>query len=486
MNKGFRKFCSRKCMLDSPEIKESREKTNIIKYGVNNPSKNKDIRNKVEQTNIGKFGKRYPMMSNSIVDKVKSNFLEKYGVNNPSKLKKIRDKAKKTMIDRYGVEFAAQNIDIFNRIKKNNLEKWGKEFYTQTEEYKEIIKNQTFQKNKLLIDNLIEINNTEFKIFCNLCSKEFIIQKQLWRNRRRNGEEICLFCNPITTSTSKMEKSILEYIRSNYGGDILENYRYCNKEIDIYLPKLNIGFEYNGIYWHSEMNKSKDYHSEKTNFFYSKGIQIIHIWEDDWVYRKDIVKSIILNKIGISDRIFARKCEIREISDNSLIRNFLNENHIQGFVGSKIKIGLFINNELISLMTFSGLRKSLGSKSEVGSYEMIRFCNKLNTSVVGGASKIFKYFIDIYCPKFVVSYSDTSRGFGNLYKKLGFDFINDTPINYYWCKNGIRYHRFNFRKDKLVKEGFDSNQTEIEIMHSRDYYRVFDCGSKKWKMSFHN
>jgi hypothetical protein len=130
-------------------------------------------------------------------------------------------------------------------------------------------------------------------------------------------------------------------------------------------------------------------------------------------------------------------------------------------------------------MTFGNLRKNLGQKSKEGSYELLRFCNALNTSVIGGASKLFKYFIKNYDFKEIISYSDNSRSNGNLYKILGFENINET-INYYWTKNDIRYHRFNFRKDKLVKKGYDPNKTEIQIMSDLGYIRIFDSGTKKW------
>jgi hypothetical protein len=131
-------------------------------------------------------------------------------------------------------------------------------------------------------------------------------------------------------------------------------------------------------------------------------------------------------------------------------------------------------------MTFGSLRKSLGQKSINNVYELLRFCNKKNTSVVGGASRLFKYFLSKNEVDSVVSYSDSSRGFGNLYKELGFKFIHDSVPNYYYIIEGVRKHRFNFRKDKLVKEGSDPNKTEIEIMSDRGIYRIFDCGSKKW------
>jgi hypothetical protein len=131
-------------------------------------------------------------------------------------------------------------------------------------------------------------------------------------------------------------------------------------------------------------------------------------------------------------------------------------------------------------MTFGNLRKSLGQKSKEDSWEMLRFCNKIGTSVTGGASKLFNYFIKNYKFNNIISYSLNSYSSGDLYKKLKFKFKGETGVNYFWCKNGIRYHRFNFRKDKLVKIGYDKNKTEVEIMSDLSYYRVFDCGSKKW------
>jgi hypothetical protein len=131
-------------------------------------------------------------------------------------------------------------------------------------------------------------------------------------------------------------------------------------------------------------------------------------------------------------------------------------------------------------MTFGDLRKSLGKKSRVGSYELLRFCNKLNTTVIGGSSKLFRYFLKNYNPQEVISYSDYSRSIGNMYNQLGFTLSHRSDPNYYYIIDGIRSHRFNFRKDKLVKEGFDPSLTEIEIMHQRGLYRIFDCGAQKW------
>jgi hypothetical protein len=300
------------------------------------------------------------------------------------------------------------------------------------------------------------------------------------KTRLLSGIDICLHCNPVLSGKSNMELELLGFIKLNYKGEIKTNIKsIINKELDIYLPELGLAFEFNGLYWHSEEYKDKNYHISKTNECSVINIQLIHIWEDDWTYRKDIVKSIIINKLVKSERIFARKCKVK-IVNNLEVRNFLDENHIQGFVGSRVKIGLYYNEELISLMTFGLLRKSLGQINKDGSYELIRFCNKKGYSVVGGASKLFKYFLNNFIVDEIISYSDSSRSNGNLYEKLGFEFSHQSAPNYYYIIDGVRKHRFNYRKDKLVKSGADINKTELQIMTDFGYIRIFDCGSKKW------
>jgi hypothetical protein len=193
---------------------------------------------------------------------------------------------------------------------------------------------------------------------------------------------------------------------------------------------------------------------------------------------------MILNKLGkTSNKIYGRKTEVKEITDNKLVRNFLETNHLQGFIGSKVKLGLFFNDELVSLMTFGKRRVAMGKKStNDGEFELLRFCNKLNTNVLGGASKLFKYFKNNYNPKEITTYADRSHSIGGLYKQLGFDFIGTTTTNYYYIIDGIRYHRFNFRKDKLIKEGFDPNKTEHQIMIDRKIFRIYDSGNLKYEL----
>jgi len=300
-------------------------------------------------------------------------------------------------------------------------------------------------------------------------------------NNHLNGTG-CPKCNRFNVKESKL----LEFIQKNIDTVIKTSDRKVLKgmELDIYLPELKLGFEFNGLYWHSEIFKDKKYHLNKTEICNTQGVELFHIWEDDWMNKQEIVKSMILNKLGKTpNKIFARKCQVRIIEDNKIVRSFLNENHIQGFIGSKIKLGLYHDDELISLMTFGNLRKSLGQKSKENTYELLRFCNKLNTLVAGGASKLFRYFLNNFIVNEVVSYSDYSRSKGNMYQKIGFNLQHNSDPNYYYVIDGVRKHRFAFRKDRLIDEGFDKNKTEIQIMNERGYFRIFDCGMQKWCLS---
>jgi len=287
------------------------------------------------------------------------------------------------------------------------------------------------------------------------------------------------------SGTSYKEKELLNFIEENYNGEIIENSRSIISplELDIYLPDLKLAFEFNGLYWHNELYVDKNYHLNKTKLCEENGIHLVHIYEDDWLFKNEIVKSRILNLLGKTERkIFGRKCEIKEVPFGDS-KEFLIKNHIQGNVNSKIRLGLYYKEELVSLMTFGNLRKNLGSSSKDNSYELLRFCNKINTNVIGGANKLYKYFRNKYKPKEILSYADRSWTMNNdksLYNKLGFDFVGETAPNYYYIRDGERKNRFGFRKDILVKEGFDPSKTERNIMFERGIYRIYDCGSLKY------
>ena len=290
--------------------------------------------------------------------------------------------------------------------------------------------------------------------------------------------------NIITTFNSKQQKEIEKFISEELMLTFLINNKKIlhGTSIDLYIPSLRIGIEYNGLYWHSEkMGKTRNYHQSKTILAEGEDIRLIHIFEDEWNNKQDIVKNRLRHILGkTKDRIYARKCVIKEITANQK-KYYLEDNHIQGNDNSTIRLGLFHNDILVGVMTFSKPRKSLGyNKTDDNSYELVRFASD---NVIGGADKLLKYFIKKHKPNKIISYADRRWSQGDLYQKLGFDFMGTTKPNYWYTKDyRTREHRFNYRKDVLVSKGYDSDKTEFEIMNELGYERIWDCGSFKFEM----
>ena len=459
-NSKLKYACSRKCA----ELKN--KETVFNRYGVYNISLLDNIKEKKVETCLKNNNVKYPQQSKIIFEKSKLTKKQKYG----DEFYQNNEKKRQTNINRYGVEHHSKNENIKEKTKKK-----------QFEYFKNSILNKNYNFEIIDYDRI-----NKYKIKCD-CNKEHtfnISYKQMW-HRLNNNNILCTECNPIDKHTSGLEIQMFNFIKENYGGEIIQNNRtQIGLELDIYLPELNLAFEFNGLYWHNELNKDNMYHKQKSELCDEKGIQLIHIWEDDWIYKKEIVKSMILNKLNKTEhRIYARKCVIKEITDNKIIRNFLDKNHIQGFVGSSVKIGLYHDDKLVSLMTFGKPRKNMNSISNnKDNYELLRFCNKLNTNVIGGASKLFNYFLNNFNYNKIITYADKSHSNGNLYKQLGFILICITEPNYYYIINGVREYRFNYRKDILVKQGFNENKTEHQIMLERKIYRIYNAGNYKFEI----
>lgn len=289
-------------------------------------------------------------------------------------------------------------------------------------------------------------------------------------------------CKKCANIISKPELELQEFL-SQYVEIKTNNRKILNgKELDIYIPSKNLAIEYNGLYFHSEKFKDKNFHINKTNDCILKKIQLIHIFEDEWLFKKEVVKSRLLNILGKTEnKIYARKTTIKEVSPKDSMK-FLNDNHLQGNCNSSVRLGLYYNEELVSVILFNKPRLGIGGKYD--GYELSRFSSKLNTSVIGGADKLLKYFIRTYSPKKIISYADIRWSDGGLYNKLGFTETHRNKPNYSYINGQTRKHRFNYRKQKLKDEGFDiTNKTEHEIMLERQIYRVYDCGTISYTMN---
>jgi len=292
-----------------------------------------------------------------------------------------------------------------------------------------------------------------------------------------NNVHGCRKCSRM--GNSKFEEGIKLYL-SQISHSIQRGNRKVIKpqELDFVLNN-EIAIECNGNYWHSELQgKAKNYHLNKTEKCNESNIRLIHIREDEWEHKSDIVKSRLSNILH-SDNIkkyHARKLIVKIVSKKNEMQ-FLVDNHIQGKCPSSLAIGLYDGVELLSIMTFG---KSRFNKNY--EYELIRFCSKNFTLVRGAASRLFSYFIKNYDPKSIVSYSDRAWNTGKLYESLGFEFSHNSTPNYKYFHRSSVLHlmsRQKFQKHKLsnILEHYDSNKTEWENMQDNNYDRIWDCGN---------
>ena len=251
------------------------------------------------------------------------------------------------------------------------------------------------------------------------------------------------------------------------------------ERLDFYCPTNKIAVCYQPLMDHSSGDEKTDLynfkrHKNTADLCNSHDIQVFQIWENEWESKRSIWESMLRNAFKRSNRIYARKCEVKLV-DSAFAREFCTQNHMQSYAVSSINVALEHNEEIVALMTFS---KSRYSKSK-SSFELIRFCNKLNVSVVGGASKIVSYFKKNY-PGVIVSYANRRWSNGNLYKQLGFVFDSESnPCYYYFLKSDKLEHRSAYMKHKLhykIKH-FDANMTEIQNMYFNKYRRIWDAGN---------
>lgn len=479
--------------MGTEDFYEKVKKTVQEKYGVDNVLQSDEIIERIKITMDEKYGTSGSLGRKGIVEKGLATKKELYGDN----YEKIIEKILATKEERYGTNGSLEKKIIFEKAKKTLKKKTGYEYAMQIPEIKKKslnVKNEKWRKkfkDEFPHLNIISITNTNdnIKILCPNCNSIYETYDTLIRGRNMYNIEQCTICHPKNDNfRSYAEKQLYNFIHDEITTEIIPNCRnIIPYELDIYLPKHNIAFEYNGLIFHSELyGKEKKYHLNKTIECNKQNIQLIHIWEDEWINKLNIVKSRIRNLFGISNKIYARKCIIKKV-ENDIERKFLNENHLQGYVASSIKIGLYYNNELSAIMTFGNNRFGKNVHQD-GHYELLRFANKLNTQIIGGASKLMSYFIKNYNVTNIISFADRCWTIEdkNLYKSLGFVFKGYTELNYWYVINKKKIHRMNFTKEKLKEKGYintdNSHLTEREILANNGIYRLWGCGNLKYEM----
>jgi hypothetical protein len=379
-------------------------------------------------------------------------------------------KAQQTCLEKYGVK-NPNLLDITKqKIKETCQEKYGHCSYLQSKKYRE---------ERAKVPKISDKFNRDL-----LYTEHVVNQKPHTVIAQENGvssaliDQLCKRYNVPTNNyckISKEEKQIVDYIKSIYSGEVQENTRLIisPKELDIYLPERKLAIEYNGCYWHRNDKEGQLHKLEQCT---QKGIKILQFFENEWLLKEEICKSIIAAHLGIfKERLYGRECQVVEIKAKEA-NLFLEQNHRQGVMNSSVNLALKYNNEIVAVMCFAKPRflKSCD-------IELTRFCNKIYTTVIGGASKLFKYYTNKYQPKSVVSYADRRFSTGKMYNAIGFVLSHKTTSNYfYYHENDLKLmSRNKFQKHKLKKlfDDYDDNKTEFQMMEEHGFYKLFDCGN---------
>jgi hypothetical protein len=407
----------------------------------------------------------------------------------------------------YGIHIEKNhNITIENHVKDYPEDK--EYFLTQLKNYKNRFINKKEDKDfifcKICNEKLSRITNTHLKKhnlnlleYKNQFGIQGLYSEKVFRDYQLSHENNLKYSGNNFTSKSQIEISNL--LKDSGIENELNNKKLLKGiEIDILCEDNKYGIEYNGNYWHSEITgkKDKNFHLNKSNLMKNAGYNLLHIFEDEWENKKEILKSKILHIFNVNSEnskiIHARKCKI-DIIESFEKKNFLNNYHIQGNDVSDIFIGAKFEGELIAVMTFDSLRNMM-RKTKEDEYELKRFCCKKDCIITGIASRMLKYFIKNNNPKKIISFADirwTPDVNSNMYVKLGFELskVMKPDYTYYHKKshNNKRLHKFGFGKISLKKkfpELYDDNKTEWQIMQEAGYDRIWDCGKYKFELKF--
>lgn len=488
------------------------EETNLQKFGSKNVFSCPEIQEKIKETNLDKFGCEHSLSSEVVRNKIKKTVRERYGVDYVSQVKEVQEKIANTHMERYGYPCAFSNKDF---IQKCVFEKYGVKSNLEREDVKAKIKATNVERygvenpmkspvvqdkrrkkyhNTYGVDNASQLHysDTTKEILLNKDAFCSFISTYKYPNAHKIADDLGVNANTIAkyakqygldtkfvATTSAYEQELCELYPDTFRKDRTILYP---REIDLYSPSYKLGVEFDGNYWHCDAQK-KDalYHQRKSLDAQELGVFIYHIFEYEWLdTRKNaIIKSQLNNLLGSnSTRVFARKCLVKYVCAKDT-RKFLEDNHLQGYCTSTVSIRLYYKDELVSLMTFGKPRFNKDCE-----WELHRFCNKLGTSVVGGASKLFKHFVVTYKPKSILSYSNIAKATGKMYKTLGFECKGVTQPNYVWVKSFTVLTRYQCQKAKLVEQGFAKELSEDEIMRNRGFYKFYDCGNFIWIMNF--
>lgn len=451
--------------VDNPaktkEVQDKMRKTTLERYGVEHSSQSVVVKEKVKKSNLAKYGVEYSFQANEVKEKIKQTNLDKYGVDNPSKSDVIKSRIVESNRKNLGVDYPMQSKEVMGKSVVTSLEKYGTEYPNQSDIVKQHIRESSLRlygvehpfMSNVVKGKVLKTNLERYGVPCYLMlTKEWCDANDSKPNRD--------FADLLDSNNIKYER---EFRCGKYSYD----FKVGNNLIEI-NPTATHNTHFNP---YGKNRIDINYHRDKSKLAEDKGYHVIHIFE--WDDKDKVIQLLKTRKT-----VYARKCDIRVVSDVDT-NNYLDVYHLQGKCNNQtVRLGLYYNNQLVSLMTFGVARYN--KKYE---YELLRYCASHN--VVGGANKLFKYFVDNYKPKSIISYCDTSKFSGKVYDTLGFGLntVNAPSCHWYSVKenkhiidNLLRMHGY----DRLFKENHGKGTSNEELILARGYLPVYDCGQSTY------
>jgi very-short-patch-repair endonuclease len=425
------------------DLQKKKKKTFVEKYGENH----QDVFLKKRQaTNLAKYGHDNVFANDDIKDKIVETMRTKYGADHHMQTDSMKERVKNTNLEKYGYENIAQSPEIQNKIKNTNLNKYGYEQATKHPDVKKKIVNTMIINGNA---RLFEGNNASFWAEqTGYCLSRFnqLVREYGFENAKN------MYRTDSYTSLELMFKSFLDEYELNY-----TTHQRLNINDKYYIPDFmlnNLIVEVDGLYWHSDNCRPDDYHINKKNCYENSGYDSLCFREDEIRDKFEIVKSMVLNRLNRSTKIFARKCHLDKLDDKSS-DSYFETNHLMG-KGRGTTYILTFNNDVVAALR---LKRSKGNH-----YEISRFCNSKFLTVTGAFSKLLKFAVKDKSPDTVMTFIDKRYGKGDYLKSLGFDYVHIYP-SFRWTDGFETFHRLKFSGNS----GYDHN-----------LFKIYDCGQAKY------
>lgn len=380
------------------------------------------------------------------------------------------NKAFNSLEEKYGVKYFSQHDSWDIKVRQTKLERYGNENYVNTElsqqtrkqnytgrtEYQHNIihRQNTIEKlQKLTTDKIIKFDLTdkEITLKCSSCNNDYLIGRSSFERRIESCVKPCTVCNPLKDTNSIQEKELTDYVISQIGEDnVIDNTRKILKsglELDVYIPNNNLAIEFNGCHYHSDEYVENDYHYNKTNECNDLGIQLLHVFEDEWKFKRDIVKSLIKGSLNLNEKyILTDKNYIKTIT-KELANNFLNENHIHGYFKCEINLGLFDGDKLISVLSLL--------KNELN-YDIVRFADIISYHIIDSLNYFITYIKENFLHENINLLLDRTYFKSDNFIQNNFSFKETLPPNFKFYYKKRRHNKTRNDTEKTIYKIYDS------------------------------